>query len=859
MTMETDEELRQEFVLEAKAHLAAMEEALLRLEKHSADEEAVRVILRGAHSIKGTAGFFSMEALVRVAHSLESFLGALRERQAIVTSPMMDALLSVLDALHKLLQEPPDIVLPPDMEEALKKLHGQLDDEPSLAPFNAAKFAEEKAEAAILGEGPSFLGNTDEYVRVNKRILNDLLALTGEMVLRRNQLLRLSQQRHTTPQLEAVSNGIDELTTQLQKKVLQTRMQPMGGILNKFPRIVRDLSRKLGKEVSLHLAGLEVELDRSMIEALMDPMNHLIRNALDHGIEAPSMRRKLKKSSQASLAIRAYHESERVVIEVSDDGRGISLKRIKETAVQKGFATEKELELLSPGQLLRFVLHPAFSTAQTVTALSGRGVGLDVVKANIEKIGGKIEIESHEGQGTTFRLVLPLTLAIISAFIVLSQGQTFAIPQANVRELVLILPDSGRDKRLEKVNGKPVLRLRGQCMPLLYLRELLGEDNAGETLSADEYMRILVVKAGTQVYALAVDSVYDTEEVLVKSVPEVMKSRKIYSGLTVLGDGNVAMILDAEGLCLEAGLALGEKKLVTAEAFAPELAEQEETYLLLFQCSGPEWLAADLSFVARIEEISPEQLQEVGGKQYALLQGETLRVFQPEEYLPFASRELVQDKLYVIVTKKLHAKVGFLASFIHDAIRLPLVLDEHGVQGSGIIGSAQVDGRIVTVLDLHSLVMYAAPEYNKRIGLPEAVFYKTQDRKARILLAEDSPVFARLVQNCLASAGYTVKIAENGKRAWSYLQEEPFDVLISDMEMPELDGLELIALLRSQERLKDMPAVALTSLADEEHRTQALQAGFDRYLVKLDRRELLETLQELRLESAREVQDGGEA
>lgn len=856
MTMETDEELRREFVLEAEAHLAAMEEALLKLEKHSADEEAVRVILRGAHSIKGTAGFFSMEALVRVAHSLESFLGAIRERHTIVTSAMMDVLLDVLDALHKLLQSPAEIALTPDIEVLLKRLQEQLEEKPSLTSGYPGVVEEEKEE---VGEGLSLLSNADEYVRVNKRILNDLLALTGEMVLRRNQLLRLSQQRHTTPQLEAVSNGIDELTTQLQKKVLQTRMQPMGGILNKFPRIVRDLSRKLGKEVSLHLAGLEVELDRSMIEALMDPMNHLIRNALDHGIEEPSMRRKLKKSSQASLAIRAYHESERVVIEVSDDGRGISLERIKETAVQKGFATEKELERLSPGQLLRFVLHPTFSTAQTVTDLSGRGVGLDVVKANIEKIGGKIEIESHEGQGTTFRLVLPLTLAIISAFIVLSQGQTFAIPQANVRELVLLLPDSGRDKRLEKVNGKPVLRLRGQCMPLLYLRELLGEANAGEIGSADEYVRILVVKAGAQVYALAVDSVYDTEEVLVKPVPEVMKSRKIYSGLTVLGDGNVAMILDAEGLCLEAGLALGEKKLVTAEAFAPERAAQEETYLLLFQCSGPEWLAADLSFVARIEEISRGQLQEVGGKQYALLQGETLRVFQPEEYLPFASNELAQEKLYVIVTKKLHAKVGFLASVIHDAIRLPLRLDEHGVQGNGIIGSAHVDGRIVTVLDLHSLVMYAAPEYNEKIGLSGALFGSQQNQKTRILLAEDSPVFARLVQNCLTSAGYTVQIAENGKKAWTYLQEKHFDVLVSDMEMPGLSGLELIAFLRKQEKIKDMPAIALTSLAGEEYRTRALQAGFDRYLVKLDRKELLETLQELRLESAREVQDGSEA
>ena len=856
MTMETDEELRQEFVLEAKAHLAAMEEALLKLEKHSADEEAVRVILRGAHSIKGTAGFFSMEALVRVAHSLESFLGAIRERHTIVTSAMMDVLLDVLDALHKLLQSPAEIALTPDIEVLLKRLQEQLEERPSLTSGYPGVVEEEKEE---VGEGLSLLSNADEYVRVNKRILNDLLALTGEMVLRRNQLLRLSQQMQTSPPLEAVSNGIDELTTQLQKKVLQTRMQPMGGILNKFPRIVRDLSRKLGKEVALHLSGLEVELDRSMIEALMDPMNHLIRNALDHGIEAPSMRRKLKKNSQASLEIRAYHESERVVIEVSDDGQGISLERIRETALQKGFATEKELELLSPGQLLRFVLHPAFSTAQTVTDLSGRGVGLDVVKANIEKIGGKIEIESQEGRGTTFRLVLPLTLAIISAFIVLSQGQTFAIPQANVRELVLILPDSGRDKRLEKVNGKPVLRLRGQCMPLLYLRELLGEAGASENVSTDEYVRILVVKAGTQVYALAVDSVYDTEEVLVKPVPEVMKSRKIYSGLTVLGDGNVAMILDAEGLCLEAGLTLGEKSLVTPQAIAPELVAQEETYLLFFQCSGPEWLAADLSFVARIEEISREQLQEVGGKQYALLQGETLRVFWPEEYLPFANKTLEQEKLYVIVTKKLHAKVGFLASVIHDAIRLPLVLDEHGVQGNGIVGSTQIDGRIATVLDFHSLVVYAAPEYNENIGLPTEMVGKQKDQKVRILLAEDSPVFARVVQNCLISAGYMVKIAENGKRAWEYLQEEYFDLLVSDMEMPEMDGLELIALLRRQETLKEMPALALTSLTGEKHRAQALQAGFDCYLVKLDRKELLESLRRLLSQSAREVHDGSEA
>jgi len=902
--LELDSSLLDEFGLEAKAHIASIEAGLLRMEAGESDYETINGIFRAAHSIKGTASFFELNKIVELAHVMEDVFGEFRELQIEASADMVDVLLAATDVLKELinnladsenydttdtvtsiknilngLQQHPDQSLSCSEKPSAWDLWNQLtssDEQTVEVPVSTFQAPGDLLEAkhvddsgtAVVAQQPEANYRSEKFhefiiedsVRVNVGLLNDLLTLAGEMVLRRNQLLRVVQdQGKQAAQLEVVANDIDELTTQLQKKIMKTRMQPIANIFNKFPRIVRDLSRKVGKEVDLGLQGMNVELDRSFIEALADPITHLVRNALDHGIEAPEVREMNNKPVTGSLDLRAHHENGRVIIDVCDDGAGIDCKKVKTKAVQNGVVSEKKIDEMCEAEVFNLIMTPGFSTADQVTDLSGRGVGMDVVKTNIEKLGGKIEIFSEVGIGTTVRLILPLTLAIISALLVVANKQTFAIPQANVRELLLIQPGESDEKRIEIVNKRPVLRLRGRLMPLVILGEILTANSTPDPehhydyLSHnDEILRVLIVKSGNLVYGLTVDAVYDNEEILVKPLSLALGSCGLYSGMTVLGDGSIAMILDTESIRIRAGVLVAEDTSLPMDVRETKTNDEDKQYILLFQCSGGEMLGLDLAMVSRVEVVELSRLQKIGSKYFVTFQGQTTRVIRPEHYLPISKRKNKLAKVYVILPKRVKYSIGIIAENILDTVFTKVVLDKDGVCGTGILGSALIDDVVVTLVNMHELFVAAAPEYYnrlsecKRIGEGCSAAGIIEARKITVLLVEDMPFFSKVVKSYLESDGYAVVTAENGREALEkLLQIKKIDAVVSDIEMPIMTGIELVRAIRADETLRHLPVIALTSLTGESNKEKGLRAGFDQYEYKLDRIRLLDSLRDV--------------
>lgn len=712
----------------------------------------------------------------------------------------------------------------------------------------------------------------EDSIRVHVSLLNDLLNLASEMVLGRNQLLRIMDgHRKNISGIDQVLQNIDHITTELQEKVMQTRMQPVSNVFNKFPRIIRELARKLGKEIDLKLEGTEVELDKSIIEAIGDPLTHLIRNAADHGLEPPEIREKQAKPRKGTILMKAYHEGGYVNIDVIDDGYGIDIEKIKSKARDKGFIHNSDLPIMGEQEILQLLFTPGFSTAEKVTDVSGRGVGMDVVKTNIEKLGGTIEIFSTLSQGTTFRLLLPLTLAIIPSLIVQVENQRFALPQVNLQEIVRIKPGQAAHK-IEYINNAEVLRLRGGLLPIVHLADVLGlprtyldpvsnkkkeekrrtifgcrpQDPGTEDRERDDegmfrvrnvtsVIRILVIKIGSRKLGIAVDAIHGSEEILVKPLPSFIKECRCYSGVTIMGDGKTALILDPEGIIVKANLRFNEgnteKPNLSCEQEIEDIRELQN--LILFKCSGPETLALDLSMVTRVEEIAPQDIQRIGDKEYINFRQDSLRVIRPEDFLPISKHCNSGEKLYIIIPKLVSNPIGIIIEDIYDTIQKQIVLNRDDITDKGLVGSTIINDKIVLLLNLYELFELVDPD-----------IYKTDkiDTAARILVVEDTPFFQEIEKNYLEEAGYQVLVANHGREAWQLLQETAVDAVVADIQMPVMDGMELVKRIRADKRLADLPVMALTSLTGEQQRKDGLEAGFDMYEFKLDKIRLLEMI-----------------
>lgn len=507
---------------------------------------------------------------------------------------------------------------------------------------------------------------SETSVRVDVELLDKLMNLVGELVLARNRILQFSSFMDH-PELVGASQALNLLTSELQEGVMKARMQPVGNILKKIPRMVRDLSNSLGKKIEIEMEGTQTELDRTLMEVVRDPLTHIIRNAVDHGIEAPEVREASQKSTTGMIRIRAYHEGGQVNIEISDDGAGLDVRRLKAKALDNGLYKAEQLQNMSDREALELIFHPGLSTARAVTNVSGRGVGMDVVKTHMEKIGGMIEIQSSRGKGTTFRLKIPLTLAIIPALIVATSGDLFAIPQMSLVELVRVERDRIKQE-IEQVYGAPVYRLRGELLPLISLDEVLGGTPPSDDEQSDIY--IVVVQGDHQQFGLVVRDVYDTEEIVVKPLGKYLKSIPYFAGATIMGDGRVALILDTMGLAQEVGV-LDEKHhhALSDDAHEHEPGEREET-LLLRSFEGTQYACA-LSQVARLEEFPAANLEEIGSGYVIQYRGEVLPLVCTHEVFRTGSWKPPKDGvLHVVVLSRGGQTIGLVVEQILDIVEV---------------------------------------------------------------------------------------------------------------------------------------------------------------------------------------------
>src|SRR3984893_3108894 len=621
------DDLIKEFLVESIENLDRLDSELVKLETDPSSQELLSSIFRTIHTIKGSCGFLGFSKLEKVAHVGESLLSRLRDGKLSLTPEFTSGLLAMVDAIRIMLgaiqtTEQDGNETYPELIETLNNLQNQGPEPPSKAATeatlpkepskkqqndrvkeNAAKsvpLASVRAQpgkvlpvppeppapsAAAPGENSAAPRPTAdsrstaaaaESIRVDVHLLDRLMNLVGELVLTRNQITQFSA-RQTDPNLISPAQQLNLLTSELQEEVMRTRMQPISNVFDKFPRMVRDVATTRGKQVQIEMEGKETELDRSLLEAIKDPLTHIVRNSVDHGIEIPEERVARGKRPERHLKLRACHEGGQVVVESSDDGAGIDTARVKSKAIERGVITAPQAARMSEGELLNLVFLPGFSTAEKVTNLSGRGVGMDVVKTNIERVNGTVDLESYPGKGTTIKIKVPLTLAIVRAVIIQSNGKRFAVPQVSIQELVRLDADRVRTE-IESVHGVPVYRIRGRLLPLVYLNQelKLAKQAAGQA-DHEEATNIVVLQANDHPFGLVVNEINDSEEIVVKPLSKQLRALKIFAGATIMGDGKVALILDVVGLAQNANILSEARDKALAEKAAEALASQDQS------------------------------------------------------------------------------------------------------------------------------------------------------------------------------------------------------------------------------------------------------------------------------------------
>lgn len=535
----------------------------------------------------------------------------------------------------------------------------------------------------------------DATVRVDVDLLDNLVQLVGELVLTRNQILQRTESQDDL-ELVRASQRLDLVASELQESVMKTRMQPIGQVWSKMPRIVRDLARQLGREVDLQMEGHDTEMDRSVLEAVKDPITHMVRNSMDHGIETPDDRVAAGKARSGRLSLRAFHESGQVVVEISDDGKGIDPERIAAVALDRGVVSRDQLARMDTKEIVNLIFRAGFSTAETITNVSGRGVGMDVVRSNIERIGGSVDLTSEVGKGSTFRIRIPLTLAIIPALVVGEGEERYAIPQANLVELVRIEGDD-LERQVEDMAGAPVLRLRGRLLPLVHLAEALGT-----TPHPQDHLTVVVVQADDVRFGLCVDEVHDTQEIVVKPIGRQLKGLAMYAGATIMGDGRVALILDVPGMAHEQGVGAVEQELLATRS----ALEEDRTALLVLEVSDGRRAALPLAAVARLEEFPRERVEHSGGAEVVQYRDGLLPLVRLAPAIGLVDTSDRGDQVSVVVHELADSSVGLVIDRVLDVVETSVVLSEVG-RRYGVTGSAVVQEHVTDLVDLEAVVARA--------------------------------------------------------------------------------------------------------------------------------------------------------
>jgi two-component system chemotaxis sensor kinase CheA len=866
-------ELLREFLTEAHENLDVVDVELVRFEREPNNAELLSRIFRLVHTIKGTCGFLGLPRLEALTHAAETLMGKFRDGMP-VTQDAVSLILAVIDRVKEILAELDRSENEPDGDDddLIRDLERTSFSETSTAegqghtvgslvyqvlerPLRPGEVSLDELERAFReAPGPEVCTRGDERrigierrdderreaprrptLRVQLETLEKLMTMVSELVLTRNQLLEIMR-RSENSEFNAPFQRLSNITGELQEGVMKTRMQPIGNAWAKLPRIVRDLSSELGKQIDLVMAGEETELDRQLLDHIRDPLTHMVRNSADHGIEPPEARRAAGKRETGTIRLSAFHEGGLVIVEVTDDGRGLDAARIRAKAVRMGLVSEAEAETLSDTQVYRFIFAPGFTTATEVTSVSGRGVGMDVVKSNIDQIGGTIEVASMPGKSTTLRIKIPLTLAIVSALIVEAAGERFAIPQIAVVELVRA---DGGEHRIEKIRNASVLRLRDQLIPIAPLPELLKLTPPGGTVSGQF---VVLMQVGGRRFGVVVDHVVHTEEIVVKPMSSPLRQLGVFSGNTILGDGSVIMILDPNGV----GAAIGGSTEASIATEVPiERAAEEEresaSSLLVFRAGSEQPKAVPISLVTRIEEIDAREIEQSNGRHMLQYRGELMPLLPVNDRVE-VPREGKQPLLVFI--DRNHA-MGLIVDEIIDIVEHRLDI-RVGSRTPGVLGSAVVDGRATEIVDIAHYLPLAFEDWLHRSEAAE------QSETRRVLLVDDSSFFRNMLTPVLKAAGYEVRTAAGGAEALTLIEKDArFDFIICDIEMPEMNGFELAERLRAAPRTQNLPLIALSSLHSTALVDRGHEAGFDHYVAKFDRDGLLKLLREPRTKWAR--------
>jgi two-component system, chemotaxis family, sensor kinase CheA len=743
------DDLIQEFLVESSENLDRFDGDLVKLEAEPGSKELLSSIFRSIHSIKGACGFLGFPKLEKVAHAGENLLSKLRDGQLKLTAEIGSALLESGDRIRQMLaaigatgadgedefqelierlkglQEralaggesggagqkpatekhgfvgrtaaevppPPDPVLEPNEER------GPAAARPSIGPADGAGVLRAEEETR------SKASVADSTIRVNVNLLDRLMNLVGELVLARNQILQFAAQQGDAGFVGTIQR-LNLVTTELREGVMKTRMQPISRLFDKVPRVVRDVSVACGKQVRVETEGKETELDRTLLEAMNDPLTHLVRNAIDHGVESPEARAKAGKPPEGVLRLRALHEGGQVTIEISDDGAGIDAERIRKKAVERGAVSAEQVARMGAKESLSLILLPGVSTAEKVTNVSGRGVGMDVVKTNIERVGGSIEIQTRLGEGTTFKIKLPLTLAIVPALIVRSAGKRFAIPQVNLVELVRADAERG----IELVHEVPVYRLRERLLPLLYLNREL-ELRQEEREPGAGALNIVILQVDSRQFGLGVDEVHDTEEIVVKPLSKHLKGIRAYAGATIMGDGRPALILDVTGLAQSASITSGVHERLVEEGGEGKESEAERQKLVLLAGAGGSRMALPLSALARLEELPADDVERSGKQWVAQYRGQILPLIRVSHALEERRTELrgtpqsfpPAKPIQVLVLNQEGRLVGLVVNEILDIVEEAAEVRTAATR-AGVLYSAVVAERVTEMLDVPAIL-----------------------------------------------------------------------------------------------------------------------------------------------------------
>ncbi len=830
------DDLLLDFIAETKENLAAVDVQLVRLEAIPDDADVLANIFRLVHTIKGSSGFVGLPRLGNVAHAAENILGSVRDGQLKATPALVTAILSTLDRIRLIVAHIEEHGTEPtasddDIIEALIAIaENKLPDPFSVRPVftnNSIVAPESNTEIAPQIHG-SFI-SPNQTVRVPIKVLDHLMDMVSELVLTRNQLLQIVANSQDS-NFEGPIQRLSQCTTQLQEGLMRTRLQPIAQAWSQLPRIVRDLAFDLGKKVSLHLSGEETGLDRQVMELIKDPLIHMVRNAVDHGIETPAHRALTGKPENGQIHLQASQEGGSIFIRMRDDGRGLQTEKLLKKAIKTGAVSQEAADALTPAQIQKLIFMAGMTTTDKTTTVSGRGVGMDVVKSNIERIGGTIDISSSEGVGCEFTIKIPLTLAIISALLVQVGNERFAFPQSAALELLRIASDS--EYQIEHIHNAKTVRWRDELVTLADLRDTLGLSDAHKANTDESF--VILTRIDQRTIGIIVDEVVDTQEIVVKPLPPITNSENLYSGAAIMGDGKAIIILSPEGIAEKAQLGSTKNYVHTSTAVTVSAPQQNASQMLIANIGHEKLIAIPLGAVTRIDEIDCARIEWANGKPVIQLGDTLVTLVTASDDIDFRKDGTLPCVLFTYNS----VMFGLIVTTIIDIYNGECDVQPAQI-GSGVIGTAIINGRVTDILDLaYYFGKVFTPAQAKAIGQSQK-----PTAKPTILVIDESPFFRTLMRPLLQSAGYEIVVAGTVAEAMSISAlHPPFDVILSDID--GLDTAQISELATFRETVAATPSrlVAL-SLSENGLARLAIHRGqFDDWAIKMDSVSVLDTL-----------------